>query len=289
MINLAAETRFGQSDPVYHEGIHKLSINCAKEAAKRGIKRYVEMSSGQMLSRDNKPITENEKKASPWTQVAKHKAAVEEQLKNVKDLNCVVLRPATVYGIGDRFGIMPRLIVGAIYKHLGEVMKLLWYREQKMNTVHVKDLVKAIWFVCTHPNIRNGEVFNVVDKGDTTQGTITDIISSIFNIKSDYYGKAFSLLAVKTTGFDELVEEINDKHMTPWSEICKKYNISNTPINPFLYPELLHETHLFMDGQKLEKLGFEYEFPKITKEALELIIDDYINMQLFPKFDHASK
>lgn len=35
----------------------------------------------------------------------------------------------------------------AIYKHLGETMKLLWNAEMKINTVHVLDVCNAIWFV----------------------------------------------------------------------------------------------------------------------------------------------
>ena len=35
---------------VYKEGIVKLSLNCAGEAAKHNVKLYIEMSSGQMVS-----------------------------------------------------------------------------------------------------------------------------------------------------------------------------------------------------------------------------------------------
>jgi nucleoside-diphosphate-sugar epimerase len=41
----------------------------------------------------------------PWTYVAKHKSQVENDLKNVPGLRYSVVRPAIVYGPGDRTGL----------------------------------------------------------------------------------------------------------------------------------------------------------------------------------------
>ncbi|CAB4045631.1 sterol-4-alpha-carboxylate 3-dehydrogenase, decarboxylating-like, partial [Paramuricea clavata] len=51
-INLAAETKYGQSEEVYKEGVVKVSLNCARQAAKSGIKRFIEVSTGQVYSGD---------------------------------------------------------------------------------------------------------------------------------------------------------------------------------------------------------------------------------------------
>jgi hypothetical protein len=58
------------------------------------------------------------------------------------------------------------LICGAVYKHLKEPMKFLWSGDLRMNTVHVRDVAKAIWTVCNNPAAR-GKIFNLADKGDT--------------------------------------------------------------------------------------------------------------------------
>lgn len=50
--NCACETKSGQTDPVYQEGIFNLSINCAKVSAKHQVKRYIEISAGSMYSSD---------------------------------------------------------------------------------------------------------------------------------------------------------------------------------------------------------------------------------------------
>lgn len=88
----------------------------------------------------------------------------------------------------------PRLVVGALYRQLGEMMKLLWGPNLHMNTVHVRDVARAMWHVTTKPETI-GETYNLVDDGDSTQGSISAIVSELFNINHDYWGTALSTLA----------------------------------------------------------------------------------------------
>lgn len=46
-----------------------------------------------------------EENGDPWTFVAKYKLQVEQDLKNIPDLKYTILRPAIVYGPGDRNGL----------------------------------------------------------------------------------------------------------------------------------------------------------------------------------------
>jgi len=41
----------------------------------------------------------------PWTPYAQYKWKVEQELSNIAELNYVVVRPAIVYGPGDRAGL----------------------------------------------------------------------------------------------------------------------------------------------------------------------------------------
>lgn len=104
VINCAGETRVNLPDAVYDEGVFKLSVNCARTAAKSGAKRYVEVSSGEMTNASKGPVGEDDK-AVPITSVAKYKHDVEKELKNIPNLNYTIVRPAIVYGVGDRTGL----------------------------------------------------------------------------------------------------------------------------------------------------------------------------------------
>ncbi|BFF91216.1 uncharacterized protein DMAD_09547 [Drosophila madeirensis] len=279
VINCAAETRSNQDDSVYKEGILKLSLNCANEAATQRVKRYVELSSGCVNSSDKAPLKED-CKLEPWTGVAKQKLKVEKELSGINDLSYTVVRLPIVYGIGDKRYLMPRIIIAAIYKYLNETMKLLWNDAMRLNTVHVSDVCAAIWQLSQSPKT-NGQVYNIVDDSASTQGSISNLLVDIFNINVDYFGIVMSSLTKLYP--TDTVGEINDKHMAPWAEICQRNGIENTPLTPYLDEEQLHHKHLYLDNTKLKDFGYVLQQPRLTRDLLMEMIDDYAKQQLFPK------
>ncbi|XP_046683949.1 uncharacterized protein LOC124369863 isoform X2 [Homalodisca vitripennis] len=278
-INCAGETKLGQTDQVYEEGVYKVSVNCASAAAKHGVKRFLEISSGQIDSNEKVEHKESDQ-VKPWTKVAKYKLQVESDLKTIPGLKYTVIRPAIVYGIGDRTGLTPRLVLGCIYQHLGESMKLLWSRDLVMNTVHVHDVCCALWYLIQRDDTV-GQVYNVVDDSHTTQGSVTEIISDIFNINYDYYGNILSSLC--KGDLSVVVDEANDKHMGPWADLCRLNNVENTPLSPYIHQELLDKKHLNLSNEKLKATGFTLTQPVLTKQLLLQVIDDLTEMKLFPK------
>ncbi|KAF7722582.1 hypothetical protein EC973_002935 [Apophysomyces ossiformis] len=285
VFNFAAETKYSQVPEVYQERIYQLSINCAKEAAKRNVKVFVEMSTAEVYDSDQDASTESSK-IKPWTVVAKHKYKAEEELKKIKGLNLVILRPAVVYGPGALNGLTPRLIIGRIYKHLNEEMKLLWSKDLKLNTVHVDDVTRATWHTANW-YLKHGKtndrvpVFNLADKEDTDQETINKQLQSIFGITTGYHGSVVSSFA--KLNLDSVIEDVNEKHLAPWAELVRKSDIQVTPLSPYLDEELLYNNALSVDGSKIEReTGFVYTVPKLTQEKLEEIIDYYRALKVWP-------
>lgn len=88
----------------------------------------------------------------------------------------------------------PRIVIAALYKYLGEPMKLLWNQGMKLNTVHVSDVVNAAIELAFNPKA-NHQCYNIVDDSESTQGSISNILADIFNIKVEYWGIAVSKLA----------------------------------------------------------------------------------------------
>jgi len=276
VFNLAAETKFSQTDEVYKEKVFDLTLLVARIAAKHGAERFVEVSTAQVYEPKKNPSKEEDSK-KPWTGIATYKLKAEEDLKKINGLHWNILRPAIVYGPGDNSGISPRLICGAVYKHLNEKMKFLWSANLKMHTVHVNDVSKALWHVAT--KCPEGEIYNLVDKNDTTQGSVNILLEKIFGIKTGFMGDMVSQVA--KLNMKNVTEEVNDKHLKPWSELCKKEGISNTPLTPYLDTELLYNNHLSVDGTKIEKTGFKYDYPTMTEELLRESADYYVKQKLF--------
>ncbi|KAI8923727.1 hypothetical protein BC831DRAFT_469701 [Entophlyctis helioformis] len=289
VFNCAAETKYGQAEEVYDEKVFQLSTTVGKEAAKRGIKVFVELSTAQIYEAGKKPSSEDSK-AKPWTSIAKAKLKAEDELKKISGLNLIIVRPAIVYGPSDILGITPRLIIGAVYRQLKEEMTLLWTKDLRINTVHVRDVARALWHIAatkedggarTGPVV-SGTVYNLADKTDTDQGEINKHIEAIFDIKTGFQGTMISQFA--KLNLESVTEDVNDKHLQPWSELCKAGGVANTPLTPYLDRELLKDNALSIDGSKVEtELGFVYKHPQVTEALLREVIDEFVASGIWPK------
>jgi nucleoside-diphosphate-sugar epimerase len=279
VINLAGETKYSQGDPVYQENIVDVTTTAASEAAKRGVKIFVELSTAQVYDSGSKPRKEDAK-LKPWTGIAKAKLRAEEALKKIDGLRYVILRPALVYGPGDLTSITPRLITAAVYKHINEKMEFLWDKDLRINTVHVKDVCAAIWHVATKSSGK-GEIYNLGDSNDTTQGSLCPMLEQIFGIKTDFIGSIKSKLAT-SVAMKTVAETANEKHLKPWSDICKASNITTSPLTPYLDEELLYNNDLAVDGSAITSTGFKYEYPKLTLELLKESLNYHVKNGYFP-------
>ncbi|CAO3650577.1 unnamed protein product [Mucor hiemalis] len=287
VFNFAAETKYSQVPEIYQERIFNLSVNCAKEAARRNVKLFVELSTAEVYDSNQEASTETSK-INPWTVIAKHKYKAEEELKKIDGLNLLILRPAVVYGPGALLGLTPRLIIGRVYQHLKEEMKLLWSKDLKLNTVHVDDVAKACWYL-TQWYVDNNisttgtvPIFNLVDKQDTDQEAINKQLQAIFGIQTGYHGTVVSTFA--KLNLDSVIEASNEKHLAPWAEIVRENGIIVTPLSPYLDEELLYNNALSVDGSKVEReTGFVYDVPYLTKERLIEIINGYKALNVWPK------
>lgn len=145
----------------------------------------------------------------------------------------------------------------------------------------VRDVAKAIWWCFQNAN--KGDIFNLADKNDTTQKKLNTPFEEIFKIKTGFQGAILSSLA--KLKMKEAVEYANDKHMTPWNELCKAKDIKNTPLSPYLDIELLNNNPLSIDGSAIEKKGFVYDHPVIKTEYIQEVIDDFKALNLFPAWN----
>ncbi|KAG0356481.1 hypothetical protein BC939DRAFT_183218 [Gamsiella multidivaricata] len=288
VINFAAETKFSQHADIYEDRIYKLSLNCAEEAVKRKVKVFVQLSTGDIYE-SNGTASKEDSKTKPWNVLAQYKLKVDKALQDMPGLNLVILRPAVVYGIGAMGGLTPRLICGRVYQHTKEKMEFLWTEDLRLNTVHVEDVIRAVWHTANwyvssdNPNHGAPVIFNLADENDTNQEAINTHIRSIFGIETGFKGAVFSSVA-STYDMKEVTDETNDMHLQPWSDLLKAHQIKASPLTPYLDQELLCNNELSLDGTKIcTTTGFKYEHPKVTTESLREIITDFQEMGIWPK------
>ncbi|KAH8602540.1 hypothetical protein B0O99DRAFT_603566 [Bisporella sp. PMI_857] len=292
VFNCGGETRYSQEDEVYKVRSLALSIAAGKEAAKRGVKAFVELSTGMVYKSDSQPSKEGDK-IKPWSKIAVFKLEAEEQLSKIEGLNLVIVRLAHVYGPYAAQYVATTLCLARVYQDLQEEMKWLWTKDLRINTVHITDVTRALFDIADWYAVRNkpnwdevsmGKIptFNVVDKGQTSQGKMAELVGELFNIKTGFQGQLISTFA--RLNMDSVVDDVNEEVLGPWADLLEHAGITRPgPLAPFMEKELLKDTDLSMDGSRLEKLiGFTYQKPKITKELLQDMIDSYIRIKWWP-------
>jgi len=82
----------------------------------------------------------------------------------------------------------------------------------------------------------------------------------------------------------EAIEDINEKHLGPWAKICSSSGVTSTPLSPYIHGEALTKRHVALDGTKLANSGFkEFAHSEPTKEAFLQILNDFADLNMFPK------
>ncbi|KAI1499205.1 hypothetical protein F5X99DRAFT_294922 [Biscogniauxia marginata] len=291
VFNCGGETRYSQEDEVYKVRSLGLSLAVGKEAAKRKVRCFVELSTGMVYKPNSVPSKEGDK-LKPWSKIAVYKAQAEEELAKIEGLNLVIVRLPHVYGPYASQWVATALCMARVYQSLGEEMKWLWTKDLRTNTAHIDDVTRALWTVAAWYDAGKanwdagsmGKVptFNVVDKGSTTQGTVASIIGQVFGVEWGFQGALVSNLA--RLNMDSLVDDVNDDVLGPWADLLSEAGITRPgPLTPFMEKELLKDTDLSMDGSRLEAVvGFEYQKPVITKELVEEVIESYKKMKWWP-------
>jgi nucleoside-diphosphate-sugar epimerase len=291
VFNCGGETRYSQEDEVYKLRSLNLSLAVGREAAKRKVKTFVELSTGMVYKSDSSPSKEGDK-LKPWSKIAVFKLQAEEELAKIEGLNLVIVRLPHVYGPYASQWVATALCMARVYKHIEEEMKWLWTKDLRTNTAHIDDVTRALWDIAVwnaagkdkwdSGSMGQVPTFNVVDKGATSQGTLAVIIGEIFNIQTNFQGQLISTFA--RLNLDSVVDDVNDETLGPWADLLADAGITRPgPLTPFMEKELLKDTDLSMDGSRLENvLGFKYEKPTMTKELVEEVIESYKNMKWWP-------
>ncbi|KAE9962721.1 hypothetical protein BLS_010084 [Venturia inaequalis] len=286
VFNCGGETRYSQDDEVYKARSHTLSVCLGKEAARRKMKCFLEVSTGMVYKPKEKPRKEDDD-LKPWLKLAKWKLQAEQDLSKVEGLRLCVLRLGHVYGPYTSKYLAMALCLARVWQHEGETMKWLWGRDLRNNTVHVEDVARGMWhaaeWYCKSGDVRTpAPIFNLVDQGNTSQGTLADILQQIFNVPQSFEGSVRSKIAMLK--LDNVVDELNDDTLDIWAELQQESKTSETtPLNPFMEKELLKDNDLSLDGTAfIKETGFQYKHPTVTKQEIEAVIESYKRMNWWP-------
>ncbi|KAL8898254.1 MAG: hypothetical protein Q9192_002175 [Flavoplaca navasiana] len=301
VFNCGGETRYSQEDAVYKARSVELSVNLARECARRKTPALVEFSTGQIYKPPNSSTVKSggckeDAATRPWTKLAKYKLVAEEELENLRkteQLRYVVLRLGHVYGPYDMGYLARGLCLAKVYERKREEMKWLWTKDLRVNTVHVEDVCAAAFHAakwCASPAADqepaglDKRTFNIVDQGDTSQGTLATIFSQIFDLKTGFQGSLISSFA--RFNMESVVDDVNEEILGPWADLLKENGITDSgPLSPFMEKELLRDCDLSLDASRARKvLGWKVEDGReaLTVEGVRNVLDSYRRMGWWP-------
>lgn len=248
VFNCGGETRFSQDDEVYKLRSLALSATTGREAARRGARAFVECSTGQVYNSSRAAQKEGDKTSKPHTKLARWKLAAEEELARVGGLRLVVLRFPHVYGPYSAQWLGTQLAMARLYQERSrdkpETMKYLWSSDMRTNTLHVEDAARALWAAAEWRAAGDGTipsapanarpVFNVVDRGNTTQGTMAGIVRQVFGIETGFQNALVNTFA--RLNLEHVVDEVNDDTLDDWADLQQDAGIKENggPLTPFM-------------------------------------------------------
>jgi nucleoside-diphosphate-sugar epimerase len=299
VINCGGETRHSQPDDVYEARSCGLSIALGKEVAKRGIPAYVECSTAHVYKSGSSPRKEDDK-LQPWHKLAKWKLKAADELLSIPDLPYCALRLPHVYGEYNPGYFAMGICLARVHLELKQDLELLYTKDVKVNTLHVKDAASALWTAAewraSKGKLEKSDTsvpemfkdpgmhvaFNVVDHNDTRQEHVAKALSEVFGLKVTFTGTLVSQLA--KMNLDDVVDDMNEVSLQTWAELVEKSNIERPgPIGPFVELDVLKDQDMSIDGSLFEKTtGWKPKYEHLDADSIREMVESYKRMGWWP-------
>jgi nucleoside-diphosphate-sugar epimerase len=226
LIHLSALSNdpLGEFDPkLTYEINYSSTIKLAKLAEKKGIKRFIYVSSQSMygISRTNEELDEYSSNKNPLTEYAKTKWKAELELNklNSKNFNVVSFRPSTV------FGASPRLRCDIVFNNLVASAYTMGKIDIKSDgspwrpVVHIRDVCSALISGLEAPlNLISGKAFNVgLKNGNYTVRQMAEVVKKVLPKVDLFFSNEHSDSRTYKVSFKRIFNELKDYYKPIWT------------------------------------------------------------------------
>ena len=139
-------------------------VNCAINAKKAGVKKYVFMSSCSVYGKNGSKNLNEQSNTDPVSEYAKACLKAENEIKKIssKNFNVTILRNATVFGYSDRmrFDLVVNLMTATSYYE--KKIYILGGGQQIRPLISVDDIAEYLYKISTNKNKKfNNQIFNI--------------------------------------------------------------------------------------------------------------------------------
>lgn len=238
------------------ETLHAVNVdgagNIAELAGRNGVDHFVHFSTLGVLGEAGfeEPKTE-ESPYQPHNRYCESKVKQEQTLKSIateQNLPLTILRPAPIYGPGNKYGVFHILLVLA---KLGYAPIYRIYPRSKQlvfPSVHVTDLCRIALFVAENREQTEGEVYNALSDCLDQDALVSFLGKALglprFRIPIPY--RLYKLLSRYAVYHSQRIEKIaRDRGKRPKID---------APITKYL------SHNMWFSNQKIRELGFEFTY-----------------------------
>lgn len=296
----------------------KVALTIAREAAQQRVKVHIRMLP-PVYDHKVEKLAYHENDVDSWRPLGVRGVWWHEMIRavaSVPNLPLVVLREAFAYGPGyPRADIATGIMLGAIYKYLGQDFKPLWGPRLKKCTIHVQDVVRAAWSTALWASTKSrteldtlagvsvppsGDktvtsvpeavtsnniiipVFNLSDDGDSDQERICSSIANALGMKYGYHNEIIHQI-VKLK-FNDVVEDANELHIRTWNEMYRSGSSSESPLSPYIFPHQFGKRGCALNSSQLKKVvGYTMQYPLFDANAVKETVDSFRAEGIWPQ------
>jgi len=285
------------------------------EAAKRKVKAYVKIQHPFFDTSSEKDDIKPTGSLGTWW----HESM--RALASIEELNLVILRIGFIYGPYTSFGnIASAINVASVYGYMHKPMKYMWSPgKNATNTVHVLDVAGAAWAsanwmaregrksanqIAGKPLLFHNDknkvkevegmippsekpiapLFSLVDDSQSTLLSTGQIISAYFGTTLEF----FSLVESTMFKIMDDIEDINEHHVSAWTEMLEKSKppIHNTPLTAYMDKYSLEKKIVSLDNSKIKQIiGYKLLKPEFNHETIKEVVDKWKEEGIWPNLD----
>jgi nucleoside-diphosphate-sugar epimerase len=295
------------------------------EAARRKVKAYIRLQH-PYYETSAKTIPEESTDIKPQGVIGTWWHEALRILGAIPDLNLTIVRAGFVYGPYVDFGVFPSaLAVAAVYAYTKKPMKSLWSPgKHPGHVVHSIDVAGSMWACAqwvaslgrTEANKMAGEeipfhndpsmvnqvlgmpspgtkvvapLFNIVDDTQNTLLNNYEVITSYFGAEFEFFN-LFQSTMFKLV--DDIVEEINEMHVSGWVEMLEKSNppITSSPVSAYMDSYALSKRVYAASNAKIKNIvGYQLQRPLLNQELVGEMVDKWKAEGHWPILDSSTQ
>ncbi|XP_049848737.1 uncharacterized protein LOC126316682 [Schistocerca gregaria] len=283
VFNLASETRYAQDSVIYNENIVSIVKIVIAEIKKHpSVKRVFDISTNQVYNMHDKKILVTEDSATnPKSPLAAHKLTA-EGLWLESGLPVIILRSATIYGLGDIRGLSPLFACARVYAELKQKLVMLWSDNSQLKLVHVMDVCRALWHLTDHGDAR--KIYNICCDKVITSADLCRCTENLFGIRIKMANRLFCKLS--RLNIQYIIDYANLKHLKVWTKLCNRSGIESTPVTPVVYEENIRSpSYPSIDVSLLLSTNFEFKYPSLHESILKEQLNYWVDQGVFPPLE----